>query len=278
LVKEADALWCFLTDRIDDRLIAAGSRLKIIANCAAGVNNVDLKVAEARGIMVANTPGVLTDATADLTWALLLAAVRRVTEGDRFMRAGRFRGWQAGLMLGSDLRGKTLGIVGFGRIGQAVAERGKGFGLRVCYASHPVPRTVEKRLQATRLPLSRLLRTSDILSLHVPLTPTTRHLIGPRELSLMKSTAYLINTARGPVVHERALAEALGAGRLAGAGLDVFEREPQVEVRLKRLSNVVLAPHVGSATWETRARMAELTCRNILEGLAGRRPPCLVVG
>lgn len=271
-LREVEGLWCFLSDSIDREVLKGAPRLRVIANCAAGVNNVDLVEATARGIVVANTPDVLTDATADLTWALILAVTRRIVEGDDMVRAGRFKEWRADLLLGTDLSGKTLGVVGFGRIGRAVAKRAEGFGMRVVYVS----RHEEKIPNARRVSLASLLAQSDMVTLHVPLTAQTRHLIGRRELAMMKRTAYLINTARGPVVDEVALVRALKGGRLLGAGLDVFEREPALTPGLATLPNVVLMPHVGSATTGTRARMASLTRDNLLTALAGKRPRYVV--
>lgn len=276
-IRQADVVWSFLCDRISRDVLENAPRLRVVANCAAGVNNVDVNAATARGIWVTNTPGVLTEATADLTWALILGVTRRLAEGDRLVRARRFKGWRADLLLGDDLNGKVLGVIGMGRIGQAVARRAAAFGMRVRYLSRRrLSRGAERGLGATATTLGALLREADVLTLHTPLTEETRHLIGRKELAAMKPTAYLVNTARGPVVDERALAVALARGRLAGAGLDVYEREPAVDPRLLTLSNVVLAPHLGSATRETRARMAALTVQNILASVAGRKPPCLV--
>jgi len=275
LVAGADAVLTLLHDRVDDELLeAAGPQLRCVANVAVGYDNVDLEAAAGRGVVVTNTPGVLDDATADLTMALLLAATRRVAEGDRLIRSGREWTWGMSFMLGSGLRGKLLGIVGLGGIGARVAERARAFGMRVAYHSrHPAPAEVVEALEAERMPLERLLAEADVVSLHCPLTPETRHLIGSAELAAMKPSAVLVNAARGPVVDERALAEALAAGRIAAAGLDVYEHEPQVEPGLLELDTVVLAPHLGSATVETRTAMAELAARNAIAAVRGEAPP-----
>jgi glyoxylate reductase len=274
LIADADAVLTLLHDRVDEELLeAAGPRLRCVANVAVGYDNVDVEAAARRGVVVTNTPGVLDDATADLTLALILAATRRVVEGDRLIRAGRPWTWGMHFMLGSDLRGKRLGIIGLGGIGSKVAERARAFGMEVAYHSRsPAPAEVVERLGAERMPLEQLLPTSDVISLHCPLTPETRHLIGAGELAAMKPSAVLINAARGPVVDERALAEALAAVEIAGAGLDVYEREPRVEPGLLGLDNVVLAPHLGSATIETRTAMAELAARNAISVLRGQGP------
>ena len=274
LVAGADAVLTLLHDRVDAELLdAAGPQLRCVANVAVGFDNVDVGAARKRSVVVTNTPGVLDDATADLTMALLLAATRRLAEGDRLVRSGRPWSWGMSFMLGSSLRGKLLGIVGLGGIGRRVAERARAFGMEIAYHSrHPAPAEVEVALGAERVPLERLLRESDVVSLHCPLTPETRHLIGAAELESMKESAVLVNAARGPVVDERALAEALAAGRIAAAGLDVYEREPRVEPRLLELENVVLSPHLGSATVETRAAMAELAARNAISVLGGQGP------
>jgi glyoxylate reductase len=241
---------------------------------AVGYDNVDVEAAARRGVVVTNTPGVLDDATADLTLTLILAATRRVAEGDRLVRSGRPWNWGMHFMLGSGLRGKLLGIVGLGGIGRRVAERARAFGMEIAYHSrHEAPADVVAGLAAERLPLERLLAEADVLSLHCPLTPETQHLIGAAELEAMKPTAVLVNAARGPVVEERALAEALAAGRIAAAGLDVYEHEPQVEPALLALDNVVLTPHLGSATVETRTAMAELAARNAIAVVRGEDPP-----
>jgi len=267
-VKGKRALVSMITDRVDDEVIRAGADLEIIANAAVGYNNVDVAAARARGIVVTNTPGVLTDATADLTWALILGITRRVSEGERLIRRGAWKGWTFDFMLGSEIRGKQLGIVGYGAIGRAVAARGRAFGMRVAYSS----RSAKSDPDATAMPLDRLLATSDIVSLHCPLTPETTHLIDQAALARMKRSAYLINTSRGPVVDEKALAWALRTRLIAGAGLDVFEREPAVEPELMTLENVMLVPHLGSGTVETRTAMADLAARNVAAVLSGQPP------
>jgi glyoxylate reductase len=271
-VAGADAVLTLLGDRVDEAfLAAAGPQLRCVANVAVGFDNVDLAAAARHRVVVTNTPGVLDDATADLTLALLLAAVRRLGEGERLIRAGRPWRWGIGFMLGSDLRGKLLGIVGLGNIGARVAERARAFGMTIAYCNrHQAPAAAA--LGAELLGLDELLAAADVVSLHCPLTEATRHLVGARELALMKPTATLINTARGPVVDEAALAAALAAGEIASAGLDVYEREPEVEPALLGLENVVLAPHLGSATVETRTAMAELAARNAIAVAAGGEP------
>jgi len=270
--SEADAVVTTLAERVDEALLAQASRLKIIANYAVGYNNVDVVAARKRGIIVSNTPDVLTDATADLTWALLLAAARRVVEGDRWLRSGQWPGWAPTQMLGGEVAGKTLGIIGMGRIGQAVARRAAGFRMPVLYTSRR-PITVPTGHSWSACSLDEVLTQSDFLSLHVPLTDTTRHLIGARALQKMKSTAFLINTSRGPVIDEEALVSALETGLIAGAGLDVYEHEPAVHATLARLSNVVLLPHLGSATLETRIRMGIICLENIAAVLSGKAAP-----
>jgi glyoxylate reductase len=271
LVAGAEAVLSLLHDRVDDELLdAAGPQLRCVANVAVGYDNVDVEAATGRGVAVTNTPGVLDDATADLTLALILAATRRVAEGDRLIRSGASWAWGMSFMLGTDLRGKLLGIVGLGGIGQRVGARARAFGMEIAYHSRrPAPAEVTATLEAERLPLDALLERSDVLSLHCPLTPETYHLIGAAELERMKPTAILVNAARGPIVDEAALAAALAAGEIAAAGLDVYEREPLVEPRLLELDNAVLAPHLGSATVETRAAMAELAARNAIAAARG---------
>lgn len=276
-VEGVEGLLCTITDRIDREVLERAPGLRVAANYGVGFDHIDVAEAGRRGVLVTNTPGVLTDATADLAFALILAVARRVVEGDRRTRCGQFRFWAPLHFLGTEVSGKTLGIVGFGRIGRAVARRARGFDMQVLYtARKPLDEGEEERLGVRFAPLEELLAQSDFVSLHVPLTPETRHLIGARELSLMKPSAYLVNTARGPVVDEKALVEALRRGIIRGAGLDVYENEPQLTPGLADLEKVVLLPHVGSATVETRTRMAEMAVENLLEGLAGRRPPhCL---
>jgi glyoxylate reductase len=272
-LKNASGALCFLSDPLTGRVLESCPKLKGVALHAVGYNNVDIAAASRLGITVTYTPGVLTEATADLTWALILGACRRVVEGDKMVRAGRFKGWDAGLLLGMDLRDKTLGIVGLGRIGQAVARRAIPFGLRVAYAQRKhADAAVEAALGARYLPLDDLIRESDILSLHCPLTIETDHLLSRERLFAMKPGAVLINASRGPLVDESALAEALETGHLFAAGLDVFEREPEVHPALRRIPNVVLMPHAGSAGRETRAAMARMAVSDLLAVLEGRAP------
>ncbi len=263
--------------RVTEEVLQQAPRLRVVSNTGVGYDNIDVAACTRRRIPVTNTPGVVTDATADLAFALLLAAARRVAEGDRFVREGRWHGWQWGMLWGADVHQKTLGIYGFGRIGQAMARRGRGFSMRLIYhARHRVAEGIERELDAQYVDRESLLRESDFLSLHVPLSPETRHLIQSRELSLMKPGALLINTARGPLVDEEALVEALKARTIAGAGLDVFEREPRPHPALLEMPNVVVLPHVGSATAETRLKMATLAAENLLAALDGQRPPNVV--
>jgi glyoxylate reductase len=276
-LKDAHALLCLLTDPIDDELLASAPNLKIVANMAVGFDNIDLKAAARRKIKVTNTPGVLTETTADLAWALILGVARRLVEADQFTRKGKFTGWEPMLFLGGDVYGKTLGIVGFGRIGQAVARRALGFGMKVLYADEVnAPDSLERKLSARRVSLDELLRESDFVTLHVLLTEDTRGLIGKKQLAMMKPSAYLINTSRGPVVDEKALIDALKKGAIAGAGLDVYEQEPKLARGLINLPNVVLLPHIGSASIETRTKMALMAAENIIATLSGKMPPNLV--
>jgi glyoxylate reductase len=261
-----------LTDHLDAQVLASARGLKIVANYAVGYNNIDVEAARQRGIVITNTPDVLTDATADLTWALILATARRVIEGDRLVRSGQWTGWTPTQLLGAAVAGRTLGIIGMGRIGQAVARRAAGFRMKVSYCSH---RPVESPQSAAweLLALPALLGGSDIVTIHVPLTSETRHLIGAHEFGLMRRSAILINTARGPIVDESALVAALTNGTIAGAGLDVFENEPRLRSGLESLPQVVLLPHLGSATMETRVEMGMLCLINIEAVLAGRPAP-----
>jgi glyoxylate reductase len=276
-VGDADALICLLADRVTAELFALCPRLKVVADYAVGVNNVDLEAARTSGVWVTNTPDVLTAATADLAWALILAVTRRVVEGDRLVRAGGFRGWRPDFMLGTGLQGKALGIVGMGRIGRAVARRADGFGMRVSYTSLERVPPFEAMGVEYVADLDALLPQVDVLSLHCPLTPKTRHLIDARRLHLLPRGAFLVNTSRGEVVDEAALVAALEDGHLGGAGLDVYEREPEVHPGLLGRSNVVLLPHLGSATTDARAAMADLAVANVLVVLAGGVPPTPVV-
>jgi len=265
-IADKEGIVCLLTDAMTPEVMEAAPGLKVIANVAVGYNNIDVPAATARGIIVTNTPEVLTEATADLTWALIMDITRRVSEGDRMIRRGAWKGWALDFMLGNELNGKTLGIIGYGRIGQAVASRAIPFGLRVIHSD------VQAVPGSGAIPVDRLLATADIVSIHCPLTPQTRHLINQAALARMKRSAYLINTSRGPVVDEAALAWALKNGIISGAALDVFEEEPAVHKDLLTLENVVLAPHLGSATTETRTAMADLAVRNAIAVLTGQSP------
>jgi len=265
-VAQADGLLCMLTDRVDAEVLDAGP-LRVVSNVAVGVDNIDLEAASARGVPVTNTPGALTDATADMTLALLLAVARRVPEGDAMVRRGGFNGWGPMMMLGADLAGRTIGIVGPGRIGAAVATRARAFGLEILVAARSDHPEVGPRAS-----IDDLLARSDFVSLHCPLTPETHHLLNARRLGLMKPSAYLINTARGPVVDEAALVETLRSGGIAGAALDVYEQEPTVHPGLLELDNVVLAPHSGSATHRTRTAMATMAARDLVSVSQGLEP------
>jgi lactate dehydrogenase-like 2-hydroxyacid dehydrogenase len=275
-LRDADRLMC-VGVRVTKDIIDASVNLRVISNVAVGYDNIDVEACNERGILVTNTPDVLTEATADVAFALVLAAARRVVEGDRYVRDGRWSQWRWNAMWGAEVHGKTLGLYGFGRIAQAVARRGPGFSMRILYhARHRVSEEIEKSLGAEFVDRNTLLRESDFLSLHVPLTPETHHAISTPQLALMKPTAYLVNTARGPVVDEPALVQALQAKTIAGAGLDVFENEPEVHPALLTMNNVTLLPHVGSATGDTRLRMAMLASENLLATLRGERPANLV--
>lgn len=276
-VREADGLLCLLVDRVDRELLEAAPRLRVVSTFSTGVDHIDLDACRERGIRVTHAPDVLTEATADLTWALMLAAARRVAEGDRMVRAGAFRGWRPDLLLGTEVYGRTLGIVGLGRIGKAVARRASGFDMNVVYWNRTEINPMEDEwLGVSRVELDELLAKADFISLHLAYTPETHHFIGRRELALMGPHAVLVNTSRGAVVDEEALVEALEAGRPAAAALDVFEHEPAVHPRLLRLPQVVLTPHIGSATRETREAMARVAVDNLLAVLEGRRPPAAV--
>jgi len=265
-VVDKDGLISLLTDSVDRSVVDAARGLKVIANVAVGYNNIDVAYAASRGIVVTHTPDVLTESVADFTWALILAVTRRLAEGERVLRRGAWQGWALDFMLGTELRGKQLGLVGVGRIGRAVAARAPAFGVRVAYSE--IFETVVDGAES--MSLDRLLNTSDVVSLHVPLTPETRHLIDKRALARMKRSAFLINTARGPVLDEAALAWALQQHLIAGAALDVFENEPSVHPDLLALENVLLVPHLASGTTETRTAMADLAADNVLAVLAGR--------
>ena len=272
-VAGKDGLICLLTEKINDELLDTAPKLRIVANVAVGFDNVDLAACTRRKIAVSNTPGVLDETTADFAWTLLLAVARRLIEGDALARSGEWRGWNLDQLCGADVWGKTLGILGLGRIGRAVARRSRGFNMRVIYNdAAPAPPSVEKELGAEFLERDQVLAQADFLSLHVPLTPETRGLIGAGELARMKPTAFLVNTSRGPVVEEAALVQALESGRIAGAALDVYEREPLIGDGLRR-PNVVLAPHLASASLETRTKMAMIAVENVIAAFEGRRPP-----
>ncbi|SFJ00404.1 2-hydroxyacid dehydrogenase [Thermoflavimicrobium dichotomicum] len=272
-----EALICTVAEKIDPELMEACPDLRIISNYGVGFDNIDVSAANRRGILVTNTPDVLTDATADLTWALMLSVARRAVEGDRLIRNGQWHGWAPHFMLGWDVSGKTLGIVGMGRIGQAVARRAIGFNMRILYYSRTrLKEEQEKELRAQYCDLDELLAQADFVSLHTPYSPETHHLIGHEQLSKMKRTAFLINTARGAVVDEQALIHALQSGKIAGAGLDVFEQEPYVPDELRQMEQVVLIPHLGSATRETRLAMGRKVIENLTAYFRGEKPPYLV--
>ena len=271
-VKQCDALLSLLTEKIDQEVLSANPNLKVVSNYAVGYDNVDIKAATSRGIPVCNTPGVLENAVAEHTFALMLALCKRIAEADQFVRAGKYKRWEPMLLLGTELEGKTIGIVGLGRIGAGVARRaGRGMGVNVLYHDIRRNKDFEKEYQARYVSLSELLKKSDFVSLHVPLLPSTRHLIGKKELAMMKKTAYLINTSRGPVVDEKALVKALQKKQIAGAGLDVYENEPKLTLGLTKLKNVILTPHTASATIEARTAMSELAAQNIIDVLQGRK-------
>lgn len=276
-VRDKKGILSLLVDTIDRDVIDAAPELKIIANCAVGYDNIDIHFAREKGILVTNTPGVLTETTADLTWALILSVARRIPQADTYTRAKMYKGWELDLYLGREVTGKCLGIIGMGRIGKAVALRAKAFRMKVVYHDpHKLSEEEQTKYQASFLPLEELLRIADIVTLHTSLTPETEHLISADRLMLMKKEAILVNVARGPVVDERALAEALEKKNIWAAGLDVYEREPEIEERLLSLDNVVLLPHIGSATFETRIRMATMAAENLVQGLTGQTPNNLI--
>lgn len=271
-VKGRDALLCLLADKIDSDVIKSNPELKVISNCAVGFDNIDVKTANKYRIPVCNTPGILTETTADLTWALMLSVSRRIVESDKFNRAGRFKGWDLMLFLGGDVYGKTLGIIGAGRIGTAVAKRAVGFNMKVLYCDSKRNKEIEKKpVNAKKVKMDDLLRGSDFVTIHVALTKDNVHLIGEKELKKMKKTSYLINTSRGPVVDEKALVKALKKGEIAGAGLDVYENEPKMARGLAELDNTVLTPHTGSASFETRTKMALTAVENAVRVIKGER-------
>jgi len=275
-VHSRDGVLCQLADAIDAGVMDAAGTCRVFSNFAVGFDNIDLAEATRRGVVVTNTPDVLTDATADLAWALILTVSRRLVEGDRMMRTGKFTGWGPMVMLGTEVTGKTLGLLGAGRIGTAVGLRAKGFRMQVIYAD-PIPNeTLRQEVGARRVTTEALFEESDFLSVHVPLRESTRHMVGERLLSLMKPTAFLINTSRGAVVDEKMLVKFLKGGRIAGAALDVYQDEPRLASGLAKLPNVVLSPHIGSATVETRSRMSLLAAENLVAVLEGRRPKCIV--
>jgi len=279
LQKAAAGATGMLTQLMDDigEPVLSTPGLKCVANCAVGYDNIDVEAATRNGVMVCNTPGILDDTTADFAFALMLTASRRILEADRFVRSGAFKGWAIDMLLGHDVHQATLGLIGFGRIGKGVARRARAFNMRVLYHDeHPAPAEVEKELNVTRVDLFRLLEESDFVSIHVPLTDSTRHLISTDQLRRMKKTAVLVNTSRGPVVDEAALAEALRKDEIFAAGLDVYEREPAIHPDLMKLDNVVLAPHIASASVRTRSQMSEVAARNLITAVRGGRPPNIV--
>lgn len=276
-VKGRDGILCLLTEKVDAELMdAAGPQIKIFSNMAVGFDNFNIPEANKRKIFLTNTPGVLTETTAEMAWALLFSTARRIPESDKFTRAGKFKGWGPLMFLGLDVSGKTLGVVGAGRIGAAFAMMSKGFKMKVLYYDNFSNETLEKELGAKKVDFQTLLKESDFISLHVNLTQATRHLIGKRELEMMKPTAVLINTSRGPVIDEKALVEALKTKKIFGAGLDVYENEPKLAAGLAKLPNTVLPPHLASATIETRNNMATLAAENLVAGLRGEKPKSLV--
>jgi len=278
-VKGAHAVLSLLTDKVDDELfVAAGLQLKIVANLAVGYDNFDLAAFKKRGVLAANTPGILTSAVAEHAFALMLACAKRIAEADRFTRAGKYKGWEPELLLGTELAGKTIGVIGLGRIGTQLVQRSvRGMDMKAMYYDVKRNEAVEKEYGAVYAPIADILKTADVVSLHVPLLPTTRHLIDAKALKTMKRSAILINTSRGPVIDEKALVAALKAGRIAYAGLDVYENEPKLAPGLAKLPNVVLTPHTASATVETRSEMAKLAARAIVEALDGKTPANLIL-
>ncbi len=272
MIKDKEALLCLLSDSIDADVFTAAKNLKVISNYAVGFNNIDLQEANRQKIPVCNTPGILTEATADLTWALILATTRRIVEADTYTREGHFKGWEPSLFLGYELSGKTLGIIGMGRIGEAVAKRAHGFNMNVIYTSRS-PKTIE---HAKSVSLKTLLQEADVISLHAPLTSETYHLISTKEFHLMKDTAFLINTTRGPIVDEKALLVALTEKQILGAGLDVYEEEPSITQGLTKCQNLILLPHIGSATVETRAKMSRIAAENAIAFFTSSQPHAVV--
>lgn len=275
--SESVAIITYLSDKIDRDIIDCGEKLQLIANYGAGFNNIDVAYAVNKGIWVTNTPGVLHETTADLTWAMILGAARFIVPSDRFTRENRFKGWQAKMFLGADVYGKTLGIIGCGEIGSAVARRASGFNMRVLYCNrNRMPLAKEQELNTDYTSLEELLQQSDFVTVHVPLTEQTQYMIGKEQFSMMKPTAYFIHTARGKVVDDKALVQALKDGAIAGAALDVYENEPALTEGMTELENLMLLPHIGSASHETRDKMADLVADNVLDALAGKTPRGLV--
>ncbi|HEX3046929.1 MAG TPA: D-glycerate dehydrogenase [Bacillota bacterium] len=272
-IKDMDGVICMLSDRIDRDVIDSIQRVKVLANYAVGYNNIDFEYAASKGIVVTNTPGVLTNATADLAWGLLFSAARRIVDSDRCTREGKFKGWTPIWFLGQDITGKTLGIIGAGRIGSNFAKKAKGFDMKILYFNRTPNKNFEEETGARYVDKHTLLRESDFISIHVPLTNETKHMLGLNEFKMMKRNAVLINTSRGAVLDEKALAKALKEGYIWGAGLDVYENEPIIEPELFNLKNVILTPHIGSSTTETREKMAEMAIKNVLAVLNGEIPP-----
>ncbi len=276
-VRDCDALVSLLSDKIDEDVLKRGEKLKIVANYAVGYNNIDNAAAKKQGIMVTNTPGVLTNATAELAFALLISLTRKIIEADKFTRDRNFMGWDPLLFLGDELKGKTIGIIGMGRIGQDMAMKCTAFGMNVIYYNRkPADHKTEKRLSARYSPLEKLLQKSDAISIHTPLTDETYHFMNKEILARMKTGSYLINTSRGEVIDEKALVDALRAGKIKGAGLDVYEFEPKISNELIGMNNVVLLPHIGSATKETRNKMSEMVAKNVIAALEDKKPDNLV--
>lgn len=276
-IKDKQGLLPLLVDEIDKEVMDSAPYLRIIANVAVGYDNIDINYAKKKGILVTNTPGVLTETTADLTWALIFSVARRIPQADKFMREKKYRGWKLDLFLGKEITGKRLGIIGMGRIGKAVALRAQAFEMEIFYNDpHRLSGEAEKKYKASYRPLEELLSSSDIITVHTPLNSQTHHLISRKEIGFMKKDAIFINAARGPIVNEKELAEALEKKQIWGAGLDVYEREPEIEEKLLSLENAVLLPHIGSATHETRLKMAMIASRNLVQGLKGERPENLV--
>jgi D-3-phosphoglycerate dehydrogenase len=272
-LKGKNGLLCLLTDLIDEEVLNSEPKLKMISNYAVGYDNIDVKAATKRGIIVSNTPDILTDTTAEMAWALLLSVARRIVEADKFTRQGKFKGWAPMLMHGQDITGKTLGVIGTGRIGTAFALKSKGFKMNVLYYDQVKNKQLEEELFAKKVELDRLLKESDFISVHIPLLPVTYHLINEKQLKMMKKTAILINTARGPIIDEQALIKALKNNWIFGAGLDVYEHEPEINKEFFNIKNIVLQPHSASATKETRTKMAIMAAENMIAGLNGMIPP-----